>query len=100
MVELASIRDQLMELFTKEGWQNRGRIWSKILDGIPFRFKMQKKTLRYEKQNPETGKWEHLASGYYSGINIVDGIIKGLQEPAKLFGDLLNRFKPKEKKEE
>ena len=98
MIELG-IREALLELFEKEGWSRRGKTFSKVLDGIPFRFKMKQKTLRYEKQNPETKKWEHLASGYYSGLDIVDGIIKGLQEPAKIFGDLLNRFKPKEKKE-
>jgi hypothetical protein len=90
------IKDALVELFTAKGFKKRGNIYYQDVEDEKFRFKMQKKTLRYEKQNPETGKWEHLASGYYSAINIVEGIIKGLQKPSELFGGLMDRFKKKE----
>ncbi|MHA2038305.1 MAG: hypothetical protein ACW98X_17845 [Promethearchaeota archaeon] len=90
------IQGKLIDLLTSEGWKRRGKTWSKIIEGIPHRFKMKQKTLRYEKQDPESKKWEHVASGYYGALDIVDGIIKGLQKPSELFGTLMNRFKKKE----
>jgi hypothetical protein len=90
------VKGEIIDLLTKEGWKRIGNTWKKTIDGVLYRFKTKKKTLRYEKQDPETKKWEHVASGYYGALEVVDGIIKGLQKPSELFGNLMDRFKKKE----
>ena len=91
-VRIHKLKEALLGLFEKEGWaQYRKGLFKKELDGKIFRFRMMAKKLRYEQFIPETKKWKHIGSGFFGKIDIVDGIIQGLQEPTKVLQGFMKK---------